>query len=666
MVWVYSAHKLEDRSTACVFLGYHPNYKGYRCLDVAKNKVYVSRNVVFDETVFPYSQPALLPTPKPPSSSSAPLIPLLPLPPIVPSPVPSTVPTAATPNDIPTVSTPTSPTPKNFSSVPKIRTRALPGAPLATHSMTTRSMTNSLPPHTFFTSKHPLPDPNPPSVPTCYSQAMKSPEWRAAMNEEFNVLLTNRTWSLVSLPQGRRAIGCKWVFRVKTKPDGSLDRYKARLVAKGFNHRERQDYFETFSPVVKPVTICTVLTLVVGRNWSIRQLDVNNAFLNGTLDEEVYMVQPSGFQDKSNPDAVCRLHKSLYGLKQSPRAWYQRLTSYLVDLGFALSKADSSLLVRYTSTATTFVLIYVDDIIIIGSSTKDIAYLLANLQREFSIKDLGALHYFLGIEVTSLQSGLHLAQTKYTTDILSRLGLSEVKPLSAPIVTGSKLSKYEGTPLSGPSLYRGTVGALQYLTLTRPDIQYAVNQACQFQQNPTDIHWIAGWDDTRCRPGGCPDDRAPRTGFVHFPWWLTHFLVLQETTDGCSFQQKQKNTRDLLLPPPATWVLQPVQRTQGVRIQPSGDLVKHDELDYHFIRERVTSGLLQVKYISTHDQVADVFTKGLPKSQFSKLLSKLRVFSKPLSLRGNVRHPISPNDTDRVTARVTHQVSDDDTVACTR
>ncbi|KAG9444931.1 hypothetical protein H6P81_016271 [Aristolochia fimbriata] len=336
--------------------------------------------------------------------------------------------------------------------------------------MTTRSMTNSLPPHTFLTSKHTLPTHNPTSVPTCYSQAVKSSEWRTAMKEEFNVLLINHTWSLVSLPQGQRALGCKWVYQVKTKPDGSIDRNKAHLVAKGFNQREGHDYFETFSPVVKPVTIRMVLTLAVGRNWSIHQLDVNNVFLNGNLDEKVYMVQAPGFQDKTHPDAVCQLHKSLYRLKQSPRVWYQRLTSYLIDLGFALSKADFSLLV---------------------SSAKYIACLVANLQREFSIKDLGALHYFLGIEVTSLQSGLHLAHTKYTTDILSRLGLSEVKPLSTPIVTGSKLSKYEGTPLSDPSLYRGTIGALQYLTLTRPDIQYAVNQACQFQQNPTGIHWSA-------------------------------------------------------------------------------------------------------------------------------------------------------------------------------
>ncbi|KAG9444821.1 hypothetical protein H6P81_016161 [Aristolochia fimbriata] len=568
----YSAHKLEDRSTACIFLGYHPNYKGYKCLDVTRNKLYVSRNAVFDETIFPYSQPALLLTPKPSSSSTAPLIPLLPLPPIVPSPVSSTVPIAAIPN--------------------------------VTHT-------------------------------------------------------------------GRWAIGRKWIFRVKTNPDGSIDRYKARLVAKGFNQREGQDYFETFSPVVKPVTIRTVLTLAVGRNWSIRQLDVNNAFLNSNLDEETH------------PDTFCRLHKSLYELKQSPRAWYQRLTSYLIDLGFALSKVDSSLLVRYTSTATIFVLIYINDIIIIGSSAKDIACLVANLQREFSIKDLGALYYFLGIEVTSLQSGLHLAQTKLTTHILSRLGLSEVKPLYTPIVTGSKLSKYEGTPLYDPSLYRGTVGALQFLILTRPDIQYAINQACQFQQNPTNIHWStvkrilrflkgtlryglvihpssnlgvdiysdADWD-------GCPVDRRSITGFCIFlcgsliSWSSKKQPMVARSSAEAEYRALTIAAAE------ATWVLQLFKELKVFVSNPPiiwcdnlsatyiaanpvfHGRVKHVELDYHFIRERVTSGLLQVKYISTHDQVADVFTKGLSKSQFVKFLSKLHVFSKPLSLSGNVRHHV--------------------------
>ncbi|KAG9453932.1 hypothetical protein H6P81_006836 [Aristolochia fimbriata] len=666
----YSAHKLEDRSTTCVFLGYHSNYKGYRCLDVTRNKVYASRNVVFDETIFPYSQLALLPTPKPSSSSTTPLIPLLHLPPTVPSPIPSIVPMAAIPNVTHTISLHTSLTTDNFS-VPEIRPQARPCAPHATHPMTTGAMTNSLPPRTFLTSKHTLPTHNPTYVPTCYSQAVKSPEWRTTMDEEFNALLTNRTWSLVSLPQGRMTIGCKWVFRVKTKPDGNIYRYKARLVAKGFNRREGHDYFETFSPVVKPVTIRTVLTLAVGRDWSIRQLDANNAFLNGNLDEEVYMVQPPGLQDKTHPDAVCRLHKSLYGLKQSPRAWYQRLTSYLIDFGFALSKADSSLLVR-------------------------IACLVANLQREFSIKDLGVLHYFLGIEVTSVQSGLHLAQSKYTTHILSRLGLSKVKPLSTPIVTGSKLLKYEGTPLSDPSFYRGTTGALQYLTRHSQTFNMLSIKLSNFNKIPqaytgtlsyglviypssnlgVDVYSHVGW-------GGCPDDRRPVTGFYIFLGGsLISWSSKKQPTVACSTAEAEYRALAIAAAE-ATWVLQLFKELKVFVSNPPviwcdnlsatyiaanpvfHGRVKHVELDYHFIRERVTSGLLQVKYISTHDQVVDVFTKDLPKSQFVKFLSKLHVLSKLLSLRGNVRHQVSPINTIKDIQRAAPQVSEDRTIDST-
>ncbi|KAG9443027.1 hypothetical protein H6P81_018881 [Aristolochia fimbriata] len=474
-----------------------------------------------------------------------------------------------------------------------------------------------------------------PPAPTCYSEAVKFPKWHDAMHVEFNALLMNNTWSLVSLPQGHRAIGCKWVFRVKTKADGSIDKYKARLVAKGFNQKEGQDYFETFSQVVKPVIIQTILTVAVGRRWHIRQLDVNNAFLNDTLAVEVYMTQSPGFQDKSRPDVVCKLHKSLYGLKQSPRAWYHRLTLFLLELRFILSKADSSLLIRSTAHSVTFILVYVDDIIVTGSSPLDIRELIQHLQKEFSVKDLGPLHYFLGIEVTRIPNNLHLAQTKYTRDLLTRLDLTEVKPLSTPIVAGSKLSKYEGTPLDDPTTYRATVGALQYLTLTRPNIQYVVNQTCQFQQAPTDGHWSAVKrilrylkgtlaHDVIIQPsselgvdvysdadwGGCPDDRRSITSFCAFlgssliSWDSKKQPTVTRSSAEAEYRALTIATAEL------TWILQ-LFKELGVFISQPPILwcdnlsttyiaanpifhgrVKYVELDYHFIRERVTSGLL--------------------------------------------------------------------------
>jgi histone deacetylase 1/2 len=179
--------------------------------------------------------------------------------------------------------------------------------------------------------------------------------------------MDNNTWTLVPLPLHRKAIGCKWIFRVKENPDGTVNKYKARLVAKGFLQTAGCDFTETFSPVIKPVTIRIILTLAVSFKWQVQQIDVNNAFLNGVLQEEVYMTQPSGFEatDKS---LVCKLHKSLYGLKQAPRAWYDRLTTTLLHLGFVKSKCDPSLLIHSHKGTSTYVLIYVDDILITGSS----------------------------------------------------------------------------------------------------------------------------------------------------------------------------------------------------------------------------------------------------------------------------------------------------------
>ncbi|PKI64786.1 hypothetical protein CRG98_014782 [Punica granatum] len=165
------------------------------------------------------------------------------------------------------------------------------------------------------------------------------------MEEEYLALLQNHTWELVPSSPTQNVVGCKWVYRIKQKADGTIDRYKARLVAKGFNQREGVDYSETFSPVIKPVTIRNILSLAVSSQWPIRQLDVKNTFLHGYLNEEVYMTQPPGFIDTSRPDYVCRLRRSLYGLKQAPRAWFQRLNTYLQRLGFSNSKADPSLFI---------------------------------------------------------------------------------------------------------------------------------------------------------------------------------------------------------------------------------------------------------------------------------------------------------------------------------
>jgi hypothetical protein len=181
-----------------------------------------------------------------------------------------------------------------------------------------------------------------------------------------------------------------------------LDRYKARLVAKGFKQRYGIDYEDTFSPVVKASTIRVILYVAVSRGWSLHQLDVQNTFLHGLLEEEVYMKQPPGYKDKSVPGYVCRLNKTLYGLKQAPRAWHLRLSTKLQDLGFKSSKADTSLFFYNKGNISIYVLVYVDDVIVASSTPSATSALLSDLSKVFALKDIGDLHYFLGIEVNNV------------------------------------------------------------------------------------------------------------------------------------------------------------------------------------------------------------------------------------------------------------------------
>jgi histone deacetylase 1/2 len=230
------------------------------------------------------------------------------------------------------------------------------------------------------------------------------------MQEEITALHKNGTWHLVPAVKRANVINCKWVYKIKRRADGSIDRYKGRLVAKGFKQRYGIDYEDTFSPVVKIATIRLVLSVVVSRGWCLRQLDVQNAFLHGVLEEEVYMRQPPGFEDANKPHYICKLDKALYGLKQAPRAWYARLSTKLCDLGFKPSKSDTSLFIYSKGGVIIFMLIYVDDIIVTSSSSEAVAALLEDLRSEFALKDLGDLNYFLGIEVTSTQGGILLKQ----------------------------------------------------------------------------------------------------------------------------------------------------------------------------------------------------------------------------------------------------------------
>ncbi|KAJ0565281.1 putative RNA-directed DNA polymerase [Helianthus annuus] len=276
--------------------------------------------------------------------------------------------------------------------------------------------------------------------PSCYNEASKDPKWVEAMNLEMEALMRNNTWELVDLPSGRKPIGCKWVYKIKYRSNGEIERYKARLVAKGYNQREGIDFGETFSPVVKMVTIRCVLSLAVQYDWSLYQLDINNAFLYGSISEDVYMVLPEGYYSKDE-SKVCKLVKSLYGLKQAPRKWNEKLTDVLLGIGFVQSSCDHSLYVLSKPSVFVVLLVYVDDIIVTGNNNLEINKVKALLSSNFQIKDLGILKYFLGLEVVYDKNGLCLNQRKYCLELLAEFGYLGCKPVNTPIELSHVVNK---------------------------------------------------------------------------------------------------------------------------------------------------------------------------------------------------------------------------------
>ncbi|KAI5335767.1 hypothetical protein L3X38_025901 [Prunus dulcis] len=301
-------------------------------------------------------------------------------------------------------------------------------------------------------------------APGC-SLEVKNSKWQHAMQDEFDALQKQRTWHLVPLPPIRNLVGCKWVYRLKRNPYGSMTRYKARLVAKGFSQVVGLDYGETFSPVVKHTTVHLVLASATTFGWKLHQLDVKNAFLHGILQEEVYMSQPQGFVDPLYPHHVCRLDKSLYALKQALRAWNERFTSYIPCIGFRTSEVDPSLFVKQDGPSLVLLLLYVDDIILTSFSPAAIASVITLLSKEFDMTNLGHLHYFLGLQIQYTDAGISVTQFKYIKDVLSKANLSECKPCVTLSHPNHKLLRDGNLPFSDPTHFRSLVGALQYLTL---------------------------------------------------------------------------------------------------------------------------------------------------------------------------------------------------------
>ena len=523
--------------------------------------------------------------------------------------------------------------------------------------------------HSLFCSKEPK----------GFKSAAKNPKWFSAMRDEMKALERNATWDLVPRPTNFNVVGSKWVFRTKFLADGTIDKFKARLVAQGFTQVPGIDYSATFSPVVKASTVRIILSLAVLNRWSLHQLDVKNAFLNGELSDIVYMEQPPGFVDSRFPNHVCRLKKAIYGLKQAPRAWFQRLSSFLVSIGFTCSRADTSLFVFKKDANILYLLVYVDDLILIGNNADLVCLFISRLNKEFLITDLGKLNYFLGLEVSYHDSGLFLSQSKYAHDILARANLLDAKPAATPLSTSAYFTS-QGTPFHDPTLYRSLVGALQYLTITRLDLSYAVNQVSQFLHAPMQDHFqavkrimryvkgtlsyglsfshataptILGYSDADW--ARCLETRRSTYGYSIF---LGGNLVSWSAKKQPTVSRSSCESEYRALANTAAEIIWVTHLLRELHVLPSGrptllcdnrsalflsqnpishKRAKHIDIDYHFVRELVLSGKLHTRYISTHLQLADIFTKSLPRPLFEEFRSKLRVGPPPLRLRGDIR-----------------------------
>ncbi|KXJ76174.1 hypothetical protein RP20_CCG010184 [Aedes albopictus] len=279
------------------------------------------------------------------------------------------------------------------------------------------------------------------------------------MLDELDSMKSNDAWELVDAPQGKRVLGCKWVFQLKRTADDKIARFKARLVAQGYNQQYGSEYDEVFAPVVRQTTFRTLMSVAAKRRMVVRQYDIKTAFLNGNLEEELFMRQPPGFVVKGAEGKVCRLKRSLYGLKQSARSWNLKLHQVLEEDGFKRSSADPCLYSKVVKGKRCYVLVYVDDLIIASEDERIIESVSQTLARNFEVVCLGELRNYVGIEVERDSAGdFHISQRRYIADIVKSAGLQDAKSSAIPIDVGYFKPDTEDKPLSDNSEYQKLVG----------------------------------------------------------------------------------------------------------------------------------------------------------------------------------------------------------------
>ncbi|KAE8676439.1 hypothetical protein F3Y22_tig00111614pilonHSYRG00169 [Hibiscus syriacus] len=564
--------KFDKKAVRCIFVGYDSQRKGWKCCDPISGRCYTSRNVVFDEASSWWSlekeNPWQTGVYQQPNEKGGP---------------------SETEESIP-------------QSQLRRSTRIRRPNPKYANAAIIEEATE----------------------PETFEEASKSSEWMTAMKEEIDALQQNQTWDIVPKIKDVKPISCKWVYKIKRRPDGSIERYKARLVARGFSQQYGLDYDETFSPVAKLTTVRVLLALAANKDWNLWQMDVKNAFLHGELDREIYMTQPMGFQSQDHPEYVCKLRKALYGLKQVPRAWYGKIAEFLTKSGYSVTPADSSLFVKANEGKLAIVLVYVDDLIITGDDEAEILQTKENLSVRFQMKELGQLKHFLGLEVDRTHEGIFLCQQKYAKDLLKRFGMLECKSTSTPMEPNIKfgvMSRYMQNPKK-PHL-EAVQRILRYVKNTIDyGLLYKKGEDCK----------LVGYCDADY--AGDHDTRRSTTGYV--------FKLGSGTISWCSKRQptvslsttEAEYRAAAMAAQESTWLIQlmnnlhqPVDyaiplycdNQSAIRLAENPVFharTKHVEVHYHFVREKVLQEEIEMRQIKTDEQIADLFTKSLSVGKF--------------------------------------------------
>ena len=508
--------------------------------------------------------------------------------------------------------------------------------------------------------------------PTTYEEAVSSKDgdkWKRAMEEEMDSIKRNNVWELQELPKGRKTVGSKWVFRKKFNEEGAVERYKARIVAQGYSQKPGLDYDETFCPVVRFESLRMLIALSVQNDLTMHQMDITSAFLNGDLKEEVYMRQPEGFVVKGKEHLVCKLNRSLYGLKQSPRCWNSVLNERLIEMGFKQSSSDPCIYIA--SEGEEFLIgVYVDDMILAGKSDERMKMVKEMLAERFEVKDMGPLRHFLGVKVDhNIKNGTAwIGQPAYTDNLLKKVGMENAKPVKTPMTPNVQLRKAtEDDECFDQTLYQSAVGGLLYLsTRTRPDIAFAVSNVARFCSKPTKEHWTAIKRIMRYLRGTTDlgllytkSDSMECIGYSDADWGgdcndhkSTSGFLFQVGGTAVSWKSKKQSCVALSTAEAEYMALTAAAQEAVWLRQLQSDLIKtsnspttifednqsaicmaknyvfhgrtkHIGIKYHYIREKVNDKSIELKYCPTEEMTADVLTKGLNRDKFEKLRDKM-------------------------------------------